>query len=153
MKARFLIASLCCAFATTPGCGPETTSTPGVEASNTEVIALRELGEMYTLQIKQTQKPPETGKPLMQFAAGFSHGSMAIQNKTLGVYWGAPIEKQGQAVLAYELKAPEAGGLVLLSDGETVKPMTAEEFQAAPKAPGKLEEPGKTKGKAKTKAD
>ncbi|MDR3618459.1 MAG: hypothetical protein P4L85_03845 [Paludisphaera borealis] len=152
MSSRFIITLFLCAIATLSGCDGGTSSSTDVDASKTEVIALKELGEMYALLVKQTQKPPEAGKELMKFAEGFSHGSMAIQNKTVGVYWGAPIEKEGKAVLAYEAKAPEAGGLVLLSDGETVKPMTAEEFQAAPKAPGKLEEPGKPnakKGKAR----
>jgi hypothetical protein len=151
MSPRFFIPLFLCAIATLPGCDGGTASSTGVDASKPESIALKEFGEMYALLVKQTQKPPEAGKALMKYAEGFSHGSMAIQNKTMGVYWGAPIEKEGKAILAYEATAPESGGLVLLSDGETVKSMTAEEFQAAPKAPGKLEEPGKSSAK-KSKA-
>ena len=39
----------------------------------------------------------------------------------------------GQKVLAYEKDVPQKGGAVVMADG-TVKAMTPEEFQAAPKA-------------------
>ena len=41
-----------------------------------------------------------------------------------------------KTILAYEKDAPTMGGVVLLGDGAT-KYMTQQEFQAAPKAPGK----------------
>ena len=51
--------------------------------------------------------------------------------------WGAPLSQQGEpadAVLAYGKTVPEQGGPALLQDGWTIKAMTADEFQAAPKA-------------------
>lgn len=129
-------------------CGEE--RPPAVDSSNAEALALVELGEMYMMHSKRTSKPPDSGKPLMKYMMGFSHGSMAIQNKTVGVYWGAPVEKGSTAVLAYDAETPKTGGSVLLQDGQTVKNMTPEEFNVAPKAPGTLEEPAPLKGNPKS---
>lgn len=126
------------------GCGGGEAPRPELP---TEGTALRELGEMYLMSTKENHKPPESGKPLMKYMAGFSHGTMALKNRTLDVFWGAKIEPNATAVLAYERKAPESGGLVLLLDGETIKEMTVDEFKAAAKAEGKLEAAPKAKSK------
>ncbi len=113
------------------GCSGDATPTGEPPVQNT---ALQEFGEMYRMYIKETKKPPENGKPLMKYTAGYSHGTMAIQNKTIDAFWGAKLEPESKSVLAYEKQAPESGGVVLLQDGETIKSMTAEEFKASPKA-------------------
>jgi hypothetical protein len=47
------------------------------------------------------------------------------------VLYGTPVG--GSNVLAYQKGVPTQGGFVLLSDG-TIRPMSAADFQAAPKA-------------------
>ena len=55
------------------------------------------------------------------------------------VLWGSGVQGEGEAaagggeVVAYEKDVPASGGYVLLTSGQ-VKKMTADEFQAAPKA-------------------
>jgi hypothetical protein len=59
-----------------------------------------------------------------------------IKQGEILVAWGtgrSTVPGAANQVLAYEKKAPNEGGAVLLRDG-TVKIMTAEEFNAAPKA-------------------
>jgi hypothetical protein len=113
------------------GCSGESTPKGEPPVQN---MALQELGEMYRMYTKETKNPPAAGKVLMKYANGFSHGSMAIQNKTIGVYWGARIAPGETSILAYEKDVPKTGGSVLLLDGETVKTLTSQEFAAATKA-------------------
>jgi hypothetical protein len=106
-----------------------------------------------------TGTPEETG--LAEFAAAYRHfvlkhgygpsgveglraGSQSYPNALqmarsgeLVVRWGAPLAAAGQtpdAVLAYVKAAPALGGRVLMHDGRTIREMSAEEFNAAPKA-------------------
>lgn len=88
---------------------------------------------MYRAYAELHKSPPRAGADLERYAPAFSHGSMALVNRQVEVFWGAPIEPGSVAVLAHE----KDGGFVLLQDGETVKSLTADEFKAAPKAKGK----------------
>jgi hypothetical protein len=70
-----------------------------------------------------------------------------IQSGDLIVPWGAPLSADvgpADAVLAYVQTVPEQGGNVLLQDGKTLKRMTADESQAAPKAGGRSVLPPRT---------
>ena len=58
-----------------------------------------------------------------------------LQREGIVYVWGAAFGS-GSGVIAYPKDAAEKGGTVLLQDG-TLKPMTAAEFAAAPKAAGK----------------
>ena len=49
-------------------------------------------------------------------------------------------------ILAYVKEAPDSGGGVLTRNLK-LKKMTAEEFKAAPRAAGTIEDPAKAKGK------
>jgi hypothetical protein len=117
------------------GCGGGASHGTGVEPPRQQ-IALSEVGEMYRLYVNEHRRPPQRGKDVAPYAPAFSHGSMAVQNGDVVVSWGANLGPGSNAVLAHEKAVPKDGGMVLLQDGETVKPMTAQEFQAAPK-PGK----------------
>jgi hypothetical protein len=59
---------------------------------------------------------------------------VGLLNKEIEYQWGAQINSSGSgSILAYEKKAPQDGGWVLMQDGN-LKEMTASEFNAAPKA-------------------
>lgn len=114
------------------GAGCQTSTAP-VEVPP-EHLALQEVGEMCRVYLADNKRPPRTGKDLNKYAPAFNYGSMAIQDGSVQVFWGADLQPDSKAILAYEKRVPESGGKVLLQDGETVKEMTAQEFQAAPKA-------------------
>jgi len=99
-----------------------------------EQTALQEVGQMYQAYEAEFRKPPSKGQDVMRYAPGFSHGSMAVQNKDVEVAWGVPLSAGSKSVLAYEKGTPKGGGKVLLADGETLAVMTPAEFEAAPKA-------------------
>jgi hypothetical protein len=125
-----LVAALAWAGA---GCGGG--SSPASQAEPPpQQIALSEVGEMFRLYLNEHHKPPRGGKDVARYAPAFSHGSMAVQNGDVIVFWGADLTPGSTAVLAHERDVPKTGGMVLLQDGETIKPMTVQEFQAAPKA-------------------
>jgi len=107
------------------------------EPESTIKSGLREVGEMYRAYAELHKSPPRAGADLERYAPAFSHGSMALVNRQVEVFWGAPIEPGSVAVLAHEKDGGKDGGFVLLQDGETVKSLTADEFKAAPKAKGK----------------
>ena len=63
-------------------------------------------------------------------------GFQALESGDCIAVWGAGISDAagaGSAVLVYDKNVPQQGGYVLMQNGE-VKKMTAQEFQAAPKA-------------------
>lgn len=128
---RFLGVVLGASLAYQAGCGG--TSTPLVEVPPGQV-ELQEVGEMYRIFIDDNKRPARAGKDLLKYAAAFTFGSMALQEKEVVVFWGASLQPDSTTVLAYQKAVPESGGVVLLQDGQTVKSMTAQEFQSAPKA-------------------
>lgn len=94
---------------------------------------LDEVKAMLETVAADRQKPPSkmaefgTVEPMLPVAGE------AIRKGDLVYVWGATLSPGGTGVVAYEKNAPTEGGWVLIQDG-TVKQMTAEEFQAAPKA-------------------
>jgi hypothetical protein len=76
---------------------------------------------------------------LQKYVSEFPEVSQALQNGDIVVYWNirvpADLLQQGTSntVLAYEKDVPAKGGMVLMADG-SVREMTAQEFQTAPKA-------------------
>lgn len=100
-----------------------------------EETALKEVGSLYQACIDQNSRPPKSVKDFSKDAAALPFGYDWLSRGDLVAFWGATLSDAGSgAVLAYEKKAPEKGGYVLMQDGKTVKTMTADEFKAAPKA-------------------
>jgi hypothetical protein len=128
---RFLGFVLVVSLACQAGCGG--TSTPPAELTPDQV-ELQEVGEMYRIFIDDNKRPARVGKDLLKYAAAFTFGSMALQEQKVVVFWGAGLQPDSTAVLAYQKAVPQSGGVVLLKDGLTVKSMTPQEFQSAPKA-------------------
>ena len=107
---------------------------------------LTEIGDMINTHTIQHKKPPQGVKDLSPFADTLPTGLGAARPGDVLVIWGvgpvdpAGADPAGDEILAYLKEAPESGGGVLTRNLK-VKSLTADEFKAAPKAPGKLEEP------------
>jgi len=84
---------------------------------------------------KANNKPPASAEELEKWASANNQPEKAItaikETKAGGKYvvkWGTKrVGGAGDAVLAYESKAPASGGVVLMADGN-VKTVTADEF-------------------------
>ena len=99
------------------------------------MVKMQEIGRMYNGYTTDHKKPP-------QYLIDFNHpyepanveGFIALRDGESIMLWGGklPGKNADSIVLAYEKEAPNNGGLVLFQDG-TIKTLTAEEFNAAPK--------------------
>src|SRR5690606_17082612 len=106
--------------------------------------------DMYELYTKANKKAPKSLRDFNLFSDGSPTGFSAIKQGNVVVIWDVDLNPEREAdspdeVLAFAKEVPETGGAVLMKN-RSIKTMTAEEFQAAPKA-GPIEEP-----KAKSKA-
>ena len=88
-------------------------------------------------------KAPAGPADLQKYVSEFPEVGQALQNGDIVIYWNVrfpdDMQQQGTSntVLGYEKDVPAKGGMVIMGDG-SVREMTAQEFQAAPKAtPGK----------------
>lgn len=114
------------------GCGKTETAPPAASAQT----KLTEIGNMYRAYTKDHKKPPQK---LSDFDHPYEPANMdgyaALRDGECVMIWGGsmPGGNANAVVIAYEKAAPEAGGLVVFQDG-SVKPLTAAEFKAAPKA-------------------
>lgn len=136
-----------------PGCGgdPNPPNSPELYSNN----VLFEVGDMINTYYIQHKKPPQGLKDLNAFADTLPTGLGAARRGEVVVLWGvAPVapdpsgasSPEGQEILVYLKETPEAGGGVLTRDLQT-KRLSAEEFQSAPKAAGKIEETSKAAAK------
>jgi hypothetical protein len=127
VSAGLFIASLLVA-----GCGKSDSisSPPGSQE------ILTQIGWMYKEYTKDHKKTP---KKLSDFDHPYEPGAIegyaALRDGSYVMLWGGslPGPSSETTVLAYEKSAPEKGGPVLFQSG-TIRTLTAEEFQAAPKA-------------------
>jgi len=125
----------------TAGCGggPSGGGTPDPAAR--EQAALKEVGELYRIYVFSTKKPPGKLPDLAPLKTAAPNGFGALKAGDIVVRYGAmmtdtnegPANTPSDEILAYEKKAPESGGQVLMLD-RTIKAMTADEFKAARKA-------------------
>jgi hypothetical protein len=110
---------------------------------------LFEIGDMINSYQLEHKKPPQKVKDLAAFSETLPTGLGAARRGDVVVFWGvAPVESgsagpEAQEILAYLKETPESGGGVLTRD-LTVKSLTAEEFKAAPKAAGTIEDVSKS---------
>jgi hypothetical protein len=144
VRGRFLLAA---ALALSAGC--ESSGGRGFEPSpdNGDRYALTEVGEILRNRMLNTTQPPRNQADIARYENVGPTGLGKVQKGEIVVLWGAnPKEGVSDQVLAYEKKTPQTGGFVLMQDGTTVKKMTPDEFQAAPKA-GTPPPPGAAKSK------
>ncbi len=141
-----LVSAIALALAFAPGCGkdPNPPNSPQLYSNN----VLFEIGDTINTYYIQHKKAPQGIKDLAEFADTFATGIGAARRGEVVVFWGvAPVESgstspEGQEVLAYLKESPESGGGVL-TRALQIKSLTAEEFKAAPKAAGKIEDVSK----------
>jgi hypothetical protein len=108
---------------------------PGAEAFR-HGMELREIWIMYHGDKGNKGHVPKGLSDFKQYQTLHSAGYQALHRGDCVVFYGVDLRQlpdPGQKVLAYVKDVPQKGGEVIMADG-TVKAMTAEEFQAAPKA-------------------
>jgi hypothetical protein len=113
------------------GCGDskDTAGALAVEGKS----ALQEVADMLKLVSDEGKKPPARMADLESVEGYLPTAGGKIRSGELVYLWGAGYVSGGTQVVAYEKKAPDEGGYVLLQDG-TVKNMSATEFKSAAKA-------------------
>jgi hypothetical protein len=107
-------------------------------ARSKRVNDMKMIGIAYYNFHDANNKPPSNAQDLLTIDPTVGPAVALIQSGEVIFIFDAKLSdmmQQGSSnvVLAYEAKAPNSGGVVLLGDG-SVKQMTAAEFQAAPKA-------------------
>ncbi|MFO0959407.1 MAG: hypothetical protein U0800_18560 [Isosphaeraceae bacterium] len=148
---RLAFARLLPALAFAAGCGQDPNPSNSPQLYNSTVLF--EVGDTINTYYLQNKKPPQGIKDLAGFSESFPTGLGAARRGDVVVFWGvAPVQggstgPEGQEILAYLKETPESGGGVLTRALE-IKSLTAEEFKAAPKAAGKIED---TSGAGKKK--
>jgi hypothetical protein len=138
---------LTAALALSAGC--ESSGGGGFEPSpdNGDRHALTEVGEILRNRMLDTTQPPRSQADIGRYENAGPTGFGRVTKGEIVVLWGAnPKDGASDQILAYEKKTPQAGGFVLMQDGITVKKLTPDEFQAAPKA-GATAPPGADKSK------
>jgi len=114
------------------GCGGR----PEIKAIPSDERGLHELARLYRDFTTKKKRGPKTLKELNVQGQQYPIAVEMIKSGDLIVQWGAPPSAEGEtadAVLAYVKTVPAQGGYVLMQDGKTIKKMTADEFNAAPK--------------------
>ena len=114
------------------GCGRKAPTDPEQSARQAE---LKQIWEVYTSYVNEKKRAPTRLADVKGYGTAFSEGMRALREGRCVVVWGVadPTGAAAKQVLAYEKDVPEQGGQVLFGDGSVTR-MTAEEFQAAPKA-------------------
>lgn len=115
------------------GCGGR----GGGKGPDPQEALLREVWLLYNGGPKAMRRsPPAKLTDLRDQAKMHPHGYTALQQGDIVLAWGADLSKIADpqnTILAYGRDVPQSGGLVLMADG-SIKHMTPEAFQAAPKA-------------------
>lgn len=134
---RFLYAMMIASLLGLIGCGGDSAASPEVARER----AIKQIGEVYRNSSRDAQKPPQSLADFKRYAQMAPAGYQAINDGSAIVFWDvalndlsdAPSADSADEVLAYEKQVPTAGGMVLLKN-RSVRTMTADQFQAAPKA-------------------
>lgn len=129
-----LAAIVVCMLALVPACSNKQPEAEQEGAAARD--SLREIWALYDFYVKEKKKPPTRLADFKPYSAGFALGYEALSNGSCVAIWrvdlSAPADDSTQ-VIAYEKEVPTQGGQVVLKDGTLTK-MTAEAFQALPKA-------------------
>jgi hypothetical protein len=108
----------------------------GLDADNPEENELREVWNLYRGGPKaMLARPPGKLEEVRNQRTLYPRGYSAIEKGAIVVAWGTDlkqIQNPESTILAHEKQTPTDGGQVLMADG-TIKDMSAQEFQAAPK--------------------
>jgi hypothetical protein len=94
---------------------------------------LDDLGQMLKSLAEENRKPPRKLAELEEVEPMIPLAAPLIRSGDLVYVWGTSYTPGGKKIVAYEQKAPTAGGWVLLQDG-TVQEMSASEFSTTDKA-------------------
>lgn len=140
MSSRFGIGLLVLLLLSFAGCG-STGADPGPAPGSSDEAALSQIGEMLRDYQLINGSPPRSLEQLQANAGASLGGAELLSSDRFVIIWGATLpdtnEQPGsspdQDVLAYSKDANDNGGAVLLLN-RTVRTMTTDEFQAAPKA-------------------
>ncbi len=134
MRIVFSTAALAACLILGAGCSKHSATTEAAPS----VTLLQDVNELLRASAGGLGRPAKNVQELSRYGDTFSRGYAAVKSGEVVVVWGAKLQGEGEsgkneAVVAYEKNVPTSGGHVLLSAG-TVKHMTPEEFNAAPKA-------------------
>lgn len=124
-------------------------------AATSENGPLAQVGSLYRDFWELKKKAPAGVKDFATSADVMPEGVNAVKNGDVVVIWGVKLEDlspegtgdSADEVLAYQKEVPDSGGYVLMKN-RRIKHMTADEFKAAPKAAGTVEDASKA-GKKK----
>lgn len=116
-------------------------SGPGAGGGNQtpQESALHDVADLIRASTQPNGRGPSKLADFDRVRDMYSRGYEAVKSGEVVVLWGAGVKGEGEMakgggeVIAYEKDAPTGGGYVLLTSGE-VKKMSADEFNAAPKA-------------------
>jgi hypothetical protein len=114
----------------TVGCRPSGGPPPPVDEKQ---AALAEVYQLLQIPADQGKPPARKIDDLYIYENGFPAGYAAIRTGAVVVVWGVHPSAGNDGILAYSKGADVGGGWVLLQNG-TTRQMTADEFQATPKA-------------------
>lgn len=117
------------------GCGSPPAKPEGATGTPTAKEALLNLVDLLNHFDAAKKKPPARIADVEPLDPVFPAAYLGLVRKEVIYVWGTPLDPAGGGtVMAYEQKAEDSGGWVLMQDG-TLKEMTAADFKAAPKAP------------------
>ncbi|QEH32515.1 hypothetical protein OJF2_09920 [Aquisphaera giovannonii] len=137
-RTRRSFLSLVCAgpAAILTGCG----GPRHAEAIPADQQGLRELAAAYRDFFHKNRRAPKGARELRGKGPGqgLPNALDLLNSGELVVAWGSPpADDGGDTILAFSKAAPERGGPVLMQDCRTIRPLTAEEFAATPRAAAK----------------
>jgi hypothetical protein len=115
------------------GCGSATTTSAGSAPVPAVAMELREVGAMCQEAAVSLSRPPSSIADFKRYEEGYPTALKALRSGQVVLRYGTPLG-DANTILAHEKDAPNSGGWVVMADGQTVKQMSAAEFQAAPKA-------------------
>ncbi len=124
----------------TTGCGNVNEAARSVA----EVRPVQDVGDLYRMYMLEHKKPPASPSDFLPYQDASPEAVRAVKDGEVLVVWDVALtdlspeggKDAADEVLAYEKKVPTEGGTVLMKN-RTIRQMTADQFQAAPKARAK----------------